>query len=87
MKVTKVGKPLSARVWVGTCSNCGSEAEAVESELTHITESQREGRFSWEKCPVCGAGDDERYGGMLFYPSNTKIALDSFINSIYNTYD
>jgi hypothetical protein len=35
--------------------------------MTHVTEDQREGgRFSWEKCPECGAGAGG-YGGMLFY--------------------
>jgi len=67
MKITKKGTPASERIWLGTCRNCKSEAEATESEMTHITHDQREGgSFSWEKCPVCGAGAG--YGGMIFYP-------------------
>lgn len=71
MKVTKVGIVPSSRIWLGSCQRCGSEAEAVEGELTRIRDTQRDGRFSWEKCPVCGAGgseDAEGFGGMLFYP-------------------
>lgn len=66
MKITKIGTPEFERLWKGSCRQCGSEAEAKESELTDITYDQREGEsFSWEKCPVCGNGP---YGGMLFYP-------------------
>lgn len=69
MKVTRVGQIPANRIWVGTCRNCKSEAEAVESELTHITYDQRDGAFSWEKCPVCGVGEGNGYGGMCFQPS------------------
>lgn len=69
MKITHRGTPATERIWVGTCRGCKSEAEATESEMTHITHDQREGgAFSWEKCPVCGNGDKGGYGGMLFYP-------------------
>lgn len=70
MKITKRGKPPSQRLWKGNCRKCRSEAEAFESEMTHITYDQREGgSFSWEVCPVCNAGkSDTGYGGMLFYP-------------------
>ncbi len=69
MKITKQGTPASERVWLGTCRSCNSEAEATESEMTHINYDQREGgSFSWEKCPVCGIGGITGYGGMLFYP-------------------
>ena len=69
MKITKKGTLPSERVWVGTCRSCKSEAEAQESEMTHITDDPRERTsFSWEKCPVCGLGGITGYGGMLFYP-------------------
>ena len=69
MKVIKRGIKPSERIWQGTCHQCRSELEAQESEMTHITHDQREGGyFSWEKCPVCGAGTpDTGYGGALFY--------------------
>ena len=71
MKITKKGVPAIERVWVGTCRNCKSEAEAQESEMTHITFDMREDcSFSWEKCPVCGVTG---YGGMLFYPKSNII--------------
>ncbi len=73
MKITKKGTLPSERVWVGTCRNCKSEAEATESEMTHINYDQREGSsFSWKKCPVCGAGTGSGYGGMLFYPKEKQ---------------
>ena len=69
MKITKKGTPANERIWTGTCRSCNSEAEAAESEMTHINYDQREGgSFSWEKCPVCGVGGVTGYGGMLFYP-------------------
>jgi hypothetical protein len=69
MVVIKRGIPKASQLWRGQCRSCGSEAEAQECEMTHITEDQREGgRFSWEKCPVCGLGGTTGYGGMLFYP-------------------
>jgi len=68
MKITKKGTLPSERVWKGTCQQCRSEIEAVESEMTHITHDQREGGyFSWEKCPVCHAGGKDGYNGVLFY--------------------
>lgn len=79
MKITKKGTPASERVWVGTCRSCNSEAEAQESEMTHINydmmkagaSGKREGgSYSWEKCPVCGVGGVTGYGGMLFYPKS-----------------
>lgn len=66
MKITHRGTPPKHRLWVGTCRNCGSKAEATQSEMTHITHDQREGHsFSWEDCPVCGTTYS---GGILFYP-------------------
>ena len=74
MKITKKGIPANERVWAGTCRNCNSEAEAQESEMTHITYDQREGgSFSWERCPVCGIGGSTGYGGMLFYPKSNQV--------------
>ena len=68
MKITKLGI-VKSKIWIGTCRSCLSEAEANESEMTHISSDQRDGgRFSWEKCPVCEAGAASGYGGMLFYP-------------------
>ena len=71
MKITKRGTPASERKWIGSCRSCNSEAEAEHSEMTHIVHDQREGGpFSWERCPVCGAGHKlTGYGGMLFYPA------------------
>lgn len=68
MKITKRGTPQGDRPWKGTCRSCGSEAEATESELTHVQHEQRDGSFSWEVCPVCGVGGTNGYGGMMFYP-------------------
>ena len=72
MKITHRGIPPSEKVWVGTCRECKSEAEAAESEMTHKTYDQREkGSFSWEVCPVCSAGKGHAgYGGMIFYPKD-----------------
>ena len=71
MKITHRGTPATERVWVGNCRGCKSEAEATESEMTHITYDQRECRsFSFEKCPVCGNGEKDAYDGMLFYPKS-----------------
>lgn len=72
MNITFRGKPPGDRVWDGKCSKCDSQATAVESELTGITTDFRPpcDRHSWEKCPVCGAGDPKtgNHGGMLFHP-------------------
>lgn len=73
MKITKRGTPPDERTWTGGCKNCGSEAEAKQSEMTHITRDW-EGSFSWEKCPVCGAGDEATgYGGMIFHPDKRRV--------------
>jgi hypothetical protein len=70
MKITHRGQLPTERIWVGTCRICKSKAEANETEMTNITQDQREGgEFSWEKCPVCGSGQCG-YGGMLFYPKS-----------------
>ena len=69
MEITKKGLPPKERQWAGRCRACGSEAVASQSEMNHIQHDQREGdSFSWERCPVCDAGSDSGYGGMLFYP-------------------
>ena len=70
MEITYRGTPRADVTWSGTCKDCESKASATYSELTHVTHDQREGgSFSWEKCPVCSAGSDSGYGGMLFYPA------------------
>ena len=66
MKITKQGTPPSDKVWVGKCHSCNSEAEAVQSEMNHISYARDGSSFSWEKCPVCGANNSG--SGMLFYP-------------------
>lgn len=70
MKLIKKGQNPATRVWTGNCSKCRSVFEAFESELTKIIHSQRDGPFSWEKCPECGAGDESRgnWGGVCFEP-------------------
>lgn len=66
MKITKRNTVPADRIWVGTCQNCKSEAEAEEKELKNISNDSMHGvPWSWEVCPVCGAGP---YSGMLFYP-------------------
>lgn len=67
MEVISRGVIPAERKWRGNCVHCRSEVTAVESELTNITYDQREGSFSWEKCPVCEAGESG-YGGLLLYP-------------------
>lgn len=69
MEIIKRGKTPGDRTWYGRCRTCNSEAKAIESEMHNTTYDQREGgSFSWETCPVCGAGGKTGYGGMLFYP-------------------
>ena len=70
MLITKTGKLPGLRLWRGECRACESEAEARESEMTHVVEDPRDGtKLSWEVCPVCQAGDKATgHGGMLFYP-------------------
>lgn len=72
MKVTKRGRIPEERPWYGVCRNCKSEASAMESEMTNIKECQRDGKHSWEICPVCEAGADG-WGGMLFQPARTNL--------------
>lgn len=69
MKITKRSLE-DGRIWIGRCRVCKSEAEAKQSEMTHVTYDMRDNiSFSWEKCPVCEAGEESSgYGGMLFYP-------------------
>lgn len=72
MKIIRRGPKPSDRAWEGHCSKCDSDATATQSELTNITDDFRDGgQFSWEKCPVCGAGEPslKNWGGMIFYPS------------------
>lgn len=69
MKITRRGLPKEQRRWIGTCNSCHSEAEAIESEMTHKeVDFKDHDEFSWEVCPACGAGDKVTgYDGMLFY--------------------
>lgn len=53
MKITKKGTLPSERIWVGRCSNCRTEAEAIESELSP-KHDQREGSYAQHPCPLCG---------------------------------
>jgi hypothetical protein len=68
MKITKRVTPPNEEIWVGGCTNCGSQAECKRSELTKFTRGDRRGEdHSWEVCPVCGFGKKRnQYGGMLF---------------------
>lgn len=71
MKITKLGTIKYERIWIGTCSSCHSEAEALESEMTNITYGglfRDQGPFSYETCPVCGG---RKYNGMIFRPGLT----------------
>lgn len=74
MKLIKKGQSdPKTRIWGGFCGRCKSEFEEVESELTHIDHSRREGSWSWEKCPECNAGDNASgYGGICFFPKHNK---------------
>ncbi len=78
MRITKTGRDPKKRKWCGECRACGAEADATESEMTHVTIDQREGgSFSWEVCPSCGAGErDAGYGGILFYPCSNANSED-----------
>jgi hypothetical protein len=68
MRITSRGQTAYERLWTGKCDTCKSEAEATEAELTNI-KPDRDGKFSWEQCPVCKAGyHGQGYGGMLFHP-------------------
>jgi hypothetical protein len=68
MEIIYRGTPKKERTWLGYCRQCNSSAIAKENELINITNDQRDGEFSWETCPVCGAGGDNGWGGMLFRP-------------------
>lgn len=74
MRITKVGNKINT-IYQGVCYKCDSEAEAVEDELTGLVNDQREGKFSWEICPVCKANtviNGKNYGGMLFMPKKER---------------
>ena len=64
MKILTTGIPKANREWIGKCDQCHSTASAEEYEMNNIREHQMDGKYSWEKCPVCGA--DSR--AMLFTP-------------------
>lgn len=55
MKVVKRGVPPSERIWMGTCHNCKSQMEEVETKLTNPRHDQRDGHMAQETCPVCGS--------------------------------
>jgi hypothetical protein len=55
MKLIRKGSPDARRIWRGKCETCRSVFECEERELTSIQRSQRDGDFSWETCPECGA--------------------------------
>lgn len=87
MKITKRGIPQGERLWLGSCTKCNSQAEAKQSELKRIQNTQRDGSFSWEVCPVCGEGDKATgYGGMLFYPRKPPMSSsgDQFADREYD---
>ena len=76
MVITKRGRIVSSKVdapWRGICRACSSEAEAALWEMTSIIDMDPFGfaLFSWEECPVCGAGGPGRGGGMLFHPESS----------------
>jgi ribosomal protein L37E len=70
MIITKRGDPKTHKPWKGHCRICGSEAEAIEAELTNFIGFgySEQGRyyFAWEKCPICGAWDIGKDEGMFF---------------------
>lgn len=69
IKITHIGTPANEGIWHGCCQQCKSEAEATASDMTNIVVDHREGEsFSWEKCPVCGDGENNGYNWMLFRP-------------------
>ena len=72
MEITKRRDKKAEKIWNGECRECGSEATATEGELTHVHNDQRDGSFSWEKCPASGAGGSTGYGGMIFYPPSPR---------------
>lgn len=71
LTVISKGATKSEVVWSGSCRQCNSVCECVGSDITKETFDSREGgSFSWEKCPVCGAGaSGSNYGGLLMYPN------------------
>lgn len=70
LKIIQKGKKASDRKWSGSCRQCGSVAECLQSDINHHQFDQREqSEFSWEICPECGAGGSmQGYGGLLMYP-------------------
>ena len=68
-KIVKEGHNKANQVWSGSCRQCSAVYECIGSDITHETFDQREGgSFSWQKCPSCGAGLANGYGGLLMYP-------------------
>src|SRR6516165_10511919 len=57
MELVKKGKKLQ-RTWSGACHKCGSQFRATQQELedkNQITDDQRDGSFSQQKCAECGS--------------------------------
>lgn len=70
-KIIKEGNNKANKVWIGSCRQCKAVYECTGSDITHETFDHREGdSFSWEKCPSCGSGLANGYGGLLMYPKN-----------------
>jgi hypothetical protein len=68
-KLINEGNKKSKQVWSGVCHQCDAVYECTGHDITHETFDQREAfSFSWEKCPSCGAGLANGYGGLLMYP-------------------
>lgn len=53
MKIITRGRLPETRIWRGTCSHCGTVAEAKEDEL-EVRSDQREGTWGFANCPFCG---------------------------------
>lgn len=71
MEIIKKGTPPSERIWEGECRKCGTVARCKQSELNVVHDDQRDGPYSWLKCPVCNEGNDE-WGGMCFHPVDAR---------------
>ena len=69
MKIIKQGTPKSEEIWIGTCRSCKYEVEGQRHEMNNI-QYDREGDFSWNKCPVCNVGP---YGGLLMYKAQESL--------------
>jgi hypothetical protein len=66
MKIIKRGIPPQDRVWKGTCSVCGTVAEATGQEMNDVTTDFYGDTYSRESCPVCGSN-------MYFYEEKEQL--------------